>query len=87
MAPTEQKSLVIAKKGAPFTVQTLPVPSPSAGEILARVDSTALNPIDWKIQVFALDMVEYPAVLGTDAAGIVEDVGEGVTAFKKGDKM
>jgi Zn-dependent alcohol dehydrogenase len=43
--------------------------------------------MDWKIPKYGVVREEYPAILGADGAGIVEQVGEGVTAFKKGDKV
>lgn len=55
---------------------------------MGKVIATALNPVDWKIKVLGLAFVEeYPAILGSDSAGIVEEVGEGVTKFKVGDRV
>jgi NADPH:quinone reductase-like Zn-dependent oxidoreductase len=43
--------------------------------------------VDWKVQQHGIFVEKYPASLGTDIAGVIEEVGEGVTAFKKGDKV
>lgn len=40
-----------------------------------------------KYEAYNFFITEYPAVLGTDAAGIVEEVGEDVTGFSKGDEV
>jgi NADPH:quinone reductase-like Zn-dependent oxidoreductase len=56
-------------------------------EVGLQVISAALNPVDWKIQHYDIFVEKYPAILGTDIAGVIEAVGEGVTAFKKGDKV
>lgn len=87
MAPKEQKALVIPYNGADFVVQSVTVPSPAPGEILVRVDATALNPADWKMKDLVPDMLQYPAVLGFDGAGVVEEVGEGVTSLTTGDRV
>ena len=53
-----------------------------------KIHSTALNPVDWKAAKYPLPFLsEFPAVLGTDSAGTVSAVGEGVTSFKVGDKV
>ncbi|THU82645.1 GroES-like protein [Dendrothele bispora CBS 962.96] len=59
------------------------------GEILVKVEASALNPVDWKVQDYGLFIPDesYPAILGLDVAGEVEDVGEGVSGFKKGDRV
>lgn len=87
MSITAQKALLIVSKGAPFTVGQHEIPAPKAGEILVRIQATALNPVDWKIQQSGVYVETYPAILGTDSAGIVEAVGEGVTNFAVGDRV
>lgn len=47
----------------------------------------ALNPVDWKIQKEGIFLENYPAVVGSDASGEVVELGEGVTSFKKGDRV
>jgi NADPH:quinone reductase-like Zn-dependent oxidoreductase len=49
--------------------------------------ATALNPVDWKMQKYGIFQESHPALFGEDVAGVVEQVGEGVTAFKKGDRV
>ncbi|EIN10100.1 GroES-like protein [Punctularia strigosozonata HHB-11173 SS5] len=87
MAPTEQKALFLLAKGGDFSVQTTSVPTVGPGKVLARIESAALNPVDYKIKDWALPFISYPGILGTDGAGVVVEVGEGVTNLKKGDKI
>lgn len=64
-------------------------PTAGRGEVLVRIIASGVNPIDYKIRTGAAKyaMPELPAIIGTDLAGIVEQVGEGVTAFKAGDEV
>ncbi len=65
-------------------------PQPKEGEVLVRVHAVGVNPIDWKIRVGMLkDFMPktFPYVPGADIAGIVEEVGPGVTAFQVGQEV
>ncbi|MFL5665680.1 MAG: NADP-dependent oxidoreductase [Ktedonobacteraceae bacterium] len=62
-------------------------PEPQAGEVLIHVHAAGVNPVDWKIrQGFMKDFrpMQFPYIPGVDLAGVVEEVGPGVTAFQKG---
>lgn len=72
--------------GTPDVLRVVDVPPPTAGpgQVRLAVRAAGVNPIDWKIlhgymsQVMPLDL---PGGLGSDVAGVVDQVGEGVTAF------
>ncbi|PSR72330.1 hypothetical protein PHLCEN_2v11778 [Hermanssonia centrifuga] len=83
----QQKSLLLLEKQGSFAVQNTDIPKPGPGELLVEIHATALNPVDWKIQVYGYFIQDFPAVLGTDAAGVVKELGEGVTSFAIGDKV
>lgn len=72
-----------------FTETGVPRPVAGPGQVLVRVVASGVNPIDYKIRTGAAPyaMPELPAILGTDLAGVVEALGEGVTAFKVGDEV
>jgi NADPH:quinone reductase-like Zn-dependent oxidoreductase len=60
------------------------------GQVRISVRAAGVNPVDWKIlQGFMRDQfpVQFPAGLGNDVAGVVDQVGPGVTAFKVGDEV
>jgi NADPH:quinone reductase len=68
----------------------LPEPTPGAGEVLVRVHASSVNPVDNAIAAGMLkDMVphEFPVTLGRDFAGVVEQVGDGVTGVSAGDEV
>ncbi len=65
-------------------------PAPAPTEILVRVEAAGVNPVDWKTRAgggFLQAFGEPPWVVGWDVAGIVEEVGFGVTRFEAGDRV
>ena len=88
MAPSTQKALLVPEaKQSWKLVSDWPVPTPNPHEVLIKIVATALNPADWLIQKLGVIVEEFPAVIGEDAAGVVEKVGSEVTRFKKGDRV
>lgn len=76
------------KSGLENLVQRdLPLPKPMSNEVLVKVDSIGLNPVDYKLIEDPLDTFSFPHIFGLDASGIVEAVGDEVTAFKVGDRV
>ncbi len=66
----------------------LPEPVATGRDLLVRVEAVAVNPVDTKIRRSQPGKVEpAPRILGWDAAGVVEAVGEGVIRFKPGDEV
>ncbi len=66
-----------------------PMPEPRPDEVLVRVLSTSINPIDLKMRSGAAKdrfPITFPAILGRDVAGEVVKVGGNVSTFKAGDK-
>ncbi|KAG1872033.1 chaperonin 10-like protein [Suillus tomentosus] len=86
MSP-QQKALVVPHKQGNFELSSRSIPSPGAGQLLVKIQSAALNPVDYKIKDSGSYVTHYPAVLGTDIAGIVEELGEDVENFRKGDRV
>ena len=87
--PAQNKSLFLESKFGQFAVRSAETPRPGPGEALVKVEATALNPLDWKIQALGLFVEKYPAVLGFDAAGTIAQVGEDVppSSFAIGDHV
>lgn len=88
----EMKAIVINEYGARdrLVEKELRKPAIEADELLIEMHATSINPIDWKIRTgyMAEEMeVEFPLILGWDAAGIVKEIGEDVTEFEVGDEV
>jgi len=86
------RAMAIAGFGGPERLQemSLPRPKPGRGEILIRSVAAGVNPVDWKIREgYLADVLphDFPVILGWDVAGIVEELGEGTSRFRKGDKV
>lgn len=65
----------------------LPKPSPTAHDLLVRVEAVSVNPVDTKVRAPRPEVPTSPRVLGWDAAGVVEAAGPSVTRFKPGDDV
>ncbi|KAF8189452.1 GroES-like protein [Mycena galopus ATCC 62051] len=81
------QALIIPSAKAPFVVGLRPIPVPSKGEVRIKIMSVGLNPGNYIQREFDLFIPEYPAVIGGDIAGVVDEVGEGVQGFTKGDEV
>lgn len=66
----------------------VPEPGKPAGhDLLVRIKAISVNPVDTKIRSPKNKVETDPKILGWDASGIVEDIGDDVTLFKKGDEV
>ena len=86
----EQKALIIPSSSSPYyTVISKAVPSPGPREVLVKLEGVALNPMDWlvPVQPRMLDGLGYPAYVGVDGAGVIEEVGDDVKTVIKGDRV
>jgi len=83
---TTMQAAVAVEHQQPLVLQDLPVPQPGPGQVLVRVLASAVNPLDTKIAAGKGGHANQtlPAVLGMDLAGVVERLGEDVTAFSVG---
>ncbi len=81
------RAIVARRAGGPEVLELVdvPEPEPGPGEIRVRQAAAGLNFIDVYHRT-GLYPVELPAVLGSEGAGLVEAVGDGVTRFRVGDR-
>jgi NADPH:quinone reductase-like Zn-dependent oxidoreductase len=89
---TIMKAVRIHDFGGPDVLRCDDVPEPQArsGEVLVQVKAAGVNPIDWKIREgYMKEMFRdrLPLIPGVDISGVVEEAGDGVTSFKKGDAV
>ena len=81
------RAAVAHKSGAPLTIETVDLAGPKAGEVLVEIKATGICHTDEYTRSGADPEGLFPAILGHEGAGIVVDVGPGVTTLKKGDHV
>lgn len=78
------------KKGTDLEIRDIPVPVPEEDEVLVRIISAAVNPLDNMIirgEVKLIVPYRMPLVMGNEFAGIVETMGRNVSGFQPGDRV
>jgi len=85
-------AVVLHEYGGPgkLKYESAPDPVPGEGQILVRLTSTSVNPVDYKLRSGALQQympLTLPAILGRDISGIVRSVGPRVAGFAAGDRV
>src|ERR1700754_1264797 len=81
------KAAVAHKAGAPLSIETLDLDGPKAGEVLVEIKATGICHTDAYTLSGADSEGVFPSVLGHEGAGIVREVGAGVTTVKPGDHV
>jgi S-(hydroxymethyl)glutathione dehydrogenase / alcohol dehydrogenase len=81
------RAAVAWQAGQPLTIETLDLDGPRAGEVLVEVKATGICHTDYFTLSGADPEGLFPAVLGHEGAGVVVEVGAGVTSLKPGDHV
>ncbi len=86
------KKVSYAEFGGPDVLRLIDAEEPHAGpgQIRIAVRAAGVNPIDWRVregQFQKTNPIELPAGVGQDAAGVVDQVGEGVEGVQVGDRV
>ncbi|WP_077191193.1 NADP-dependent oxidoreductase [Streptomyces lydicus] len=86
------KKVSFAEFGGPDVLHLIDAeePHPGPGRIRIAVRAAGVNPVDWRVregQVLGAHPIELPAGVGLDAAGVVDEVGEGVEGVEVGDHV
>jgi S-(hydroxymethyl)glutathione dehydrogenase/alcohol dehydrogenase len=81
------RAAVVHAAGEPLAVETVQLDGPKAGEVLVEIKATGVCHTDEFTRSGADSEGLFPAILGHEGAGIVVDVGPGVSTLKKGDHV
>ncbi|MGB8459845.1 MAG: alcohol dehydrogenase [Candidatus Acidiferrum sp.] len=83
----KMKIAVVPKAGAAFEIQEREIPQPGFGEVRIKVQACGVCFSDHLVKDGLWPGIVYPRVPGHEVAGVVDEVGAGVTEWKKGDRV
>lgn len=85
------RAIAITEFGGPEVLKEIDMPMPTAGkgQVVIAVKASAVNPVDYKVRDGrgAFLCPEFPAILHADCAGVISEVGAGVSGFSVGDEV
>ncbi|KAF1348204.1 putative zinc binding dehydrogenase [Delphinella strobiligena] len=82
------RAAILPQKGSPLTISNRATPTPGPNKILIAVKAIAVNPVDYSQRDLGFPPVpRYPAVVGSDVAGLVVKVAENVTIAPRGSRV
>ncbi|PKD43371.1 alcohol dehydrogenase [Rhodohalobacter barkolensis] len=81
------KAAQIKEAGSDFEIVDLPVPKPSAREVLIKVEACGICHSDAMVKDGLFPGIEYPRVPGHEVVGIVEETGSEISNWNKGDRV
>jgi NADPH:quinone reductase-like Zn-dependent oxidoreductase len=89
MAEASMRKITQRTVGGPEVLELVeaPRPAPTPTEVLVRVTAAGVNPVDWKVRTRGGFLGDPPFTVGWDVAGVVEELGYGVTRFQPGDRV
>jgi D-arabinose 1-dehydrogenase-like Zn-dependent alcohol dehydrogenase len=83
----KMKVAQVPKAGADFEIVERDIPKPGPGQVRIRVQACGVCHSDVLTKEGSLPGIEYPRVPGHEVAGLIDEVGPGVTAWKKGQRV
>src|SRR6476659_9622363 len=83
----QTRAAVAWKAGEPLTIETIEIEGPKAGEVMVEIKATGICHTDAYTLSGADPEGLFPAILGHEGAGIVREVGAGVTTLRAGDHV
>lgn len=87
MKMTQMKSAQVSKPGADFQLVEREIPEPNAGHVRIKVQACGICHSDVLTKDGLWPGIEYPRVPGHEVAGVIDEVGDGVSAWKKGQRV
>src|SRR5713101_3246327 len=83
----KMKVAQVPKPGADFEIVEREIPNPGAGHVRIRVQACGICHSDFITKDGLFPGIQYPRAPGHEVAGVIDDVGAGVTGWKKGQRV
>jgi D-arabinose 1-dehydrogenase-like Zn-dependent alcohol dehydrogenase len=83
----KMRAAVVPKPGADFEIVEREIPAPAAGQVRIRVEACGVCHSDVLVKEGQWPGLQYPRVTGHEVAGVIDEVGPGVTRWKKGQRV
>lgn len=83
----KMKIAVVPKPGADFVIEEREIPTPGAGQVRIKVQACGVCASDHLVKDGLMPWIQYPRSPGHEVAGIIDEVGQNVTAWKKGQRV
>jgi D-arabinose 1-dehydrogenase-like Zn-dependent alcohol dehydrogenase len=87
VAVAPMKAAQIPKAGADFQILEREIPEPGAGEVCIKVQACGVCHSDVLTKEGGMPGIQYPRVPGHEVAGVIDELGEGVSEWKKGQRV
>jgi len=81
------KAAQVPKPGADFEMVERPIPAPDAGQVRIQVRACGICHSDVLVKEGVFPWIQYPRVPGHEVAGVIDEVGAGVSAWKTGQRV
>ncbi len=85
--PKTMKTVQVASPGREFELVEREIPQPGPGDVRIQVEACGICHSDSFVKEGGIPGIQYPAVPGHEIAGIIDEIGAGVTAWKKGQRV
>ena len=83
----KMKVAVVPKQGADFQIEERDIPQPGAGEVRIKVQACGICHSDMLVKGGGLPGQQYPRVPGHEVVGLIDELGSGVSEWKKGERV
>ena len=83
----KMKIAVVPEPGADFVIEEREIPVPGPGQVRIKVQACGVCASDHIVKEGLMPWIQYPRSPGHEVAGVIDELGSGITAWKKGQRV